>query len=74
MRASIPQGFKDSSTAGGGVWTEREPMLKNKPILALADNRIMVELRTFQHTLLYKQPHLHLLKKHPRPLCHFHPN
>ena len=34
MRASIPQGSKDSSIAGESVWTERETMLKNKSVLA----------------------------------------
>ena len=35
MRASIPLGSKDSSIAGGSVWTERENMLKNKSVLSL---------------------------------------
>ena len=43
---------KDSSIAGGSVWAERETMLKNKSVLASANNRIMVGLRTFLSTLV----------------------
>ena len=53
MRASIPQRSKDSSIAGGSVWTERETMLKIKSVLALANNRIMIMLKTFRPTLVY---------------------
>ena len=55
---SISQGSKDSSIARGSVWTERETMLKNKSVLALANNRIMVGLRTFQPTLYLYNTHL----------------
>ena len=52
MDASMPHGSKDSSIAGGSLGTERETMLKNKSPLGLANNRIMVGLRTFQPTLV----------------------
>ena len=51
-RASIPQGSKDYVYAGGKVWTEGETTLKNKSVSALANNRIMGGLRTFQPTLV----------------------
>ena len=47
MRASIPQGSKDSSNAGRSVWTEMETMFENKSVLALAGNRIMVGSELF---------------------------
>ena len=48
----IRLGSKDSSIAGGIVWTERETLLKKKSVLALVSNRTMVELQTFQLILL----------------------
>ena len=32
VRASMPQGSKDSSIAGGSVWTERDTILDNKAV------------------------------------------
>ena len=52
MRASVPQGSKDSIMAGGSLWTERKTMLKTKSVFTFANNRIMVGLRTFQSTLI----------------------
>ena len=51
MRVSIPQG---SMTPGSleEVCGPKGTMLKNKSVLALANNRIMVGLRTFQPTLV----------------------
>ena len=52
MRVSTPQGSKNSSIAGGSVWTKMETMLKNKSVVALAKNRIIVGFRSFQPTLV----------------------
>ena len=55
MRTSIPQESKDSSSAGGSVRAQRETVFKkNKSVRAMADNKIMVVLRTFQPTFVMK--------------------
>ena len=52
MRTSIPQGSKNSSIAGGKIWTESETVLKNKSVIALANKRIVVGLRPFPPSLV----------------------
>ena len=46
---------KDSSIAVGRVLTGTETILKNKSVLALTNNKIVVGLRTFQPTLVPEQ-------------------
>ena len=55
MRASIPQESKDSSIAVGRVLTGTEAILKNKSVLALANNKIVVGLRICKPTLVPEQ-------------------